>query len=289
MELSHFTVKEFLLSSEASVESPIVRKYLVQESTDLTYLAKTCLAYLGLDDFCLVMDVDNVSESERFHDNFPFYNCAASLFFDYLNIPQLEAQTDLQLRRFFTPQANEKFFLWRQHFVPDSFGIAEMDIEWNPGSEVNLTPLHLACELLLKNTTERLLSEGADPNARCRYFGTPLTRLLLSGEGGSSYVPTNLWYALSLQFAGAEGGREEYEVQIYDILLSKGADVSQMVRCAGVPKDEVSSLTSPLCVALVLTKSLPLTQRLCLATVSLSAEICFGMDCENLSRFLKIK
>ena len=286
LELSHFTVKEFLLSAEASVDSPVARKYLVHKSTDLTYLAKTCLGYLGLDDFCIVMDVSNISESERFHDNFPFYNCAASLFFDYLNIPQLEAQADLQLRRFFTPQANENFFLWRQHFVPGSYGIVELEIEWNPGSEVNLTPLHLACELLLKNTAGRLLSEGADPNAMCTYFGTPLTRLFLSGEWDLSGVPTPLWENLSLQFIGAESGREDYEVQIYDILLSKGADVCRMVRYPYVPKNRVSGL-SPLCVALVLTKSLPLTQRLCLATVNLSAEICFGMDCENLRYILK--
>ncbi|KAH8786249.1 hypothetical protein BGZ57DRAFT_818295, partial [Hyaloscypha finlandica] len=214
LELSHFTVKEFLLSAEASVDSPVARKYLVHKSTDLTYLAKTCLGYLGLDDFCIVMDVGNVSESKRFHDNFPFYNCAASLFFDYLNIPQLEDQADLQLRRFFTPQANENFFLWRQHFVPGSFGIEEMDIEWNSGSEVNLTPLHLACELLLKNTTGRLLSEGADPNATCKYFGTPLARLFLSGEWCFIGVPIPLWENLSFQFIGAENGREEYEVQI---------------------------------------------------------------------------
>ena len=286
LELSHFTVKEFLLSAEASVDSPVARKYLVHKSTDLTYLAKTCLGYLGLDDFCIVMDVGNVSESKRFHDNFPFYNCAASLFFDYLNIPQLEDQADLQLRRFFTPQANEKFFLWRQHFVPGSFVIVEMAIEWNPGSEVNLTPLHLACELLLKNTTERLLSEGADPNATCRYFGTPLTRLILSGDWDSG-TPTPLWKCLSLQFTDPESGRKKYEVQIYDVLLSKGADVGRMVRCADVPKIGVSGLTSPLCVALVLMKSLLLTQRLCLATANLSAEICFGMDCENLPCILR--
>jgi ankyrin repeat protein len=287
LELSHFTVKEFLLSAEASVDSPVARKYLVHKSTDLTYLAKTCLGYLGLDDFCIVMDVNNVSGSKRFDDNFPFYKCAGSLFFDYLNIPQLEAQADLQLRRFFTPQANEKFFLWRQHFVPGSFGIVETKMEWNPGSEVNLTPLHLACELLLKNTTRRLLSEGADPNATCIYFGTPLTRLFLSGEWGFIGLPTPLWEGLSLQFTDPESGREKYEVQIYDILLSTGADVGRMVRCVGAPKHVVSGLTSPLCVALVLMKPLLLTQRLCLATANLSAEICFGMDCENLPRILR--
>jgi ankyrin repeat protein len=288
LELSHFTVKEFLLSAEASVDSPVARKYLVHKTTDLTYLAKTCLGYLGLDDFCIVMDVGNVSESKRFHDNFPFYSCAASLFFDYLNIPQLEDQADLQLRRFFTPQANENFFLWRQHFVPGSYGIMEMNIESNPGSEVNLTPLHLACELLLKNTTGRLLSEGADPNATCRYFGTPLTRFFLSGEWGLSGVPTPLWENLTLHFIDAESGRDEYEAQIYDILLSGGADVCRMVRCPDLTNDGVSGLTSPLCVALVLRKSLPLTQRLCLATANLSAEICFGIDCENLACILQI-
>jgi ankyrin repeat protein len=235
------------------------------------------------------MDVGNVSESKRFHDNFPFYNCAASLFFDYLNIPQLEDQADLQLRRFFTPQANENFFLWRQHFVPGSYGIMEIDIEWNPGPEVNLTPLHLACELLLKNTTGRLLSEGADPNATCKCFGTPLTRLFSSGEWRLVGVPIPLWANLSFQFIGAESGREEYEVQIYDILLSKGADVCRLVRCPDVPKNGVSGLTSPLCVALVLRKSLPLIQRLCLATVNLSAEICFGIDCENLPCILDMR
>jgi hypothetical protein len=118
------------------------------------------------------VDLDNPSKSENFGFNFPFYRCAASLFFKYLNIPQLEAQANLQLRRFFTPQVNEKFFLWRQYFVPDSWGIRAVGIDWMRGFEVNLTPLHLACELLLKKTTERLLCcqdyERAEGNSALR-------------------------------------------------------------------------------------------------------------------------
>jgi ankyrin repeat protein len=241
---------------------------------------------LGLDDFCLVVDLDNPSEVEKFDFNFPFYRCAATLFFNYLNIPQLEAQADLQLRRFFTPQANEKFFLWRQYFVPDSWGILEMGINWESGFEVNLTPLHLACELLLPKTTERLLCEGADPNSTCKYFGTPLSRLLLSGETDLSFVPTPLWECLRLRFGDPKDRREDCELQIFDILLSKGADIGQMVRCPDVPRSGSFGPTSLLCVALALQKQIILIQ-LCKTAFNLPVEICFGRNCENLICLLK--
>jgi hypothetical protein len=77
---------------------------------------------------------------------------------------------------------------------------------------------------------------------------------------------------LSLQFADPKDGREDYELQICDILLSKGTDIGQMVRCPDVPHNGSFGQIS---------------QRLCKAAVNLPVEICFGRNCENLTCLLE--
>jgi hypothetical protein len=75
IELSHFTVKEFLGMDPEKVSSAVARKYLVRPE-DGNYLLKVCLTYLMHDDFSSTT-WSTFDELERFKKTYPLYGYAA--------------------------------------------------------------------------------------------------------------------------------------------------------------------------------------------------------------------
>jgi hypothetical protein len=158
---SHFSVKEFLVNSLDKVDSPAARKYLLQESRDQAYMAEVCLTYLTSQDLPTLLDFEDDVALTGFAQNFPLYDHAASVVWQYLECSDATAQESNSLRKFFTPLANDSFTFWQQFMI--CYQVA--DDVGNPGYHVTWGPLYLAASCRLEKTVLRLLSEGADVNS----------------------------------------------------------------------------------------------------------------------------
>ena len=83
IELSHFTVQEFLKMNPEDVSSAVARRYLVQ-TQDHNYLVQVCLTYLMHDQFSSIK-WSKISDFHLFRQNHPLYVHATMYLCDYVN------------------------------------------------------------------------------------------------------------------------------------------------------------------------------------------------------------
>lgn len=187
LELSHYTVKEFLPSGEKSVpsDSP-ARKYLVNRQRDQNYIADTCLTFLSFDIFNVPLLPFNANAEskpetcdhrvtkalERTRDETPFCRySAATLFYHLLRYHYGDTEAGA-FKRFFIVDSGRS--LDRYRMFSGRLESFESSFQHFSGS------LQVAASLLLTQTVERLLRQGGDPNARVGTEPTPLHGAILS-------------------------------------------------------------------------------------------------------------
>jgi len=170
IELSHKTVKEFLLTQEDSVPSLIARKYLVNQVQDNLYLANVCIAYLGLDTFQRFDGRSyyqgpfyNKDAANNFDKEFPFYRNASQDFRSHiLASNEIECLDSLPFQRFFTVEISAQFLLWDQHC--NRIAVEQNSTAAYRGDPIHLTPFQVSCSLLLHATVDRMIKEGVELN-----------------------------------------------------------------------------------------------------------------------------
>jgi hypothetical protein len=119
LHLSHFTVKEFLLSPPSDVKSETARKYLVNRESALDYLVETCSTYLSLDDFATASPIyPSGSDVDYFFETFPFYEHAAVRFRFYLERYESSQEEPLPLKRFFAVPETVPYKRWNLFLCP---------------------------------------------------------------------------------------------------------------------------------------------------------------------------
>jgi ankyrin repeat protein len=178
VQLSHFTVKEFLTSSEAEiamqsdVPTAFVHKYLVSPQKDLDYLIDTSLTYLTFRNLHQPpMESPDIAKGIS---ELTFYRYAASglsyLFRDY---DSSREETE-PFKRFFTVTPTQAYMSWLELYA--------LDFEHPRRPSVTETlPLHYACVVALEQTCKRLREEGADLEMRTPPLLTPL-HLAINGS-----------------------------------------------------------------------------------------------------------
>lgn len=187
LELSHYTVKEFLLSGKKSVpsDSP-ARNYLVNRQRDQNYIADTCLTFLSFDIFNVPLPPLNASAEskpencdhrmdkalERTRDETPFYSYTATTLFCHLLRYQHGDTETGPFERFFIVDSGGSLDRYRMFSDPGT--LICYHYQHYPSS------LQVAASLLLTQTVERLLRQGSDPNAQSAPEPTPLHCAILS-------------------------------------------------------------------------------------------------------------
>jgi hypothetical protein len=216
---SHFSVKEFLVTSPNEVSSPVARKYLLQRSRDVPYMAEVCLTHLMSHDLQPLIDWHDEAALADFDRKFPFYRHAAGAFWLYLKSSDAAAEESVSTRRFFTLLANYSFTFWQQYMITLNSYYYELG---HVDYQVTWSPLCLAASCRLVETVLRLLSEGADVNAGRDGQMLPLHCALAPMD-----------YALDrrLTFAANQDYEENSKVSlaVVEALISHGAEVNRCV------------------------------------------------------------
>lgn len=174
VDLSHFSVREFLLSEETKVESVIAKKYLVQKQRDTAYLADVCLSYLTRKEFGSIssdfnftsLDPAVYEEFWKFRNEFPFYTHAALLSQVYL--PKVEGRLleTSSLVRFLTTSPFLAFNFWTTYFTAatyTSIQVGDQIYSEDFVSDMRLGPLQYASLMLLTKTVQELTSNRTCP------------------------------------------------------------------------------------------------------------------------------
>jgi hypothetical protein len=256
LELSHFTVKEFLLEDAANIPSTIARSYLVKPTEDRLYLAETCLHYLSLHDFDQARVIIGQKSLQEFTSHYAFYGHAASQFPEYLYYSRLEPIDSVACRRFFSNNASRSISTWNA-FIGCIKGSGPEDEElknsswYLKGLQDSWTAIQLSSALLLPTITRRLLLEGGQPNQPNEHPASPL-HLCISGPS----LPSDIIYRDLWPISGPKIPEDVVLAQnsrrhaITETLLSAGADVNTL----SVEKYRISKYVcerlSPLCVAI---------------------------------------
>ena len=165
IELSHFTVKEFLTMSSDKVSRPDVQQYLVDPS-DWTCLADDCMTYLT---HCRFRNIDfsTWDDVETFLSHHPFYRYAAVKIYKHLSSYHTDIEPNSAIQRFFSIPPSKEFTLWLQCSI--------LLVEWPCGIQdefdVNtvkqgfpLSPLHFAAIAGLKNQIKQTLAYNVIPS-----------------------------------------------------------------------------------------------------------------------------
>jgi ankyrin repeat protein len=220
VELSHFTVKEFLMDINAETQSAFLR-YRLRPETEDSELAKTSLTYLCLDNFS--ESYPETYDQYTEHDgNYPFRPYAAQHWSSHARGHFSEEYLSKLTRKLFHPSKSNNFMSWAQQLFIITEGRRESDaIKFEDILPVvrDSTVLHWACMLSLPQTCKWLLENGLDVN-KSSSLGSPLHCAILSLEilecvHERNYVP----YFMSIP---KEVSKDLMEV--LQLILAAGAD-----------------------------------------------------------------
>lgn len=258
IELAHATVKEFLTAIPSTSEYHF---YRVDERSDMTELAVTCLTYLCLDNFGEEKNWDSFSvssgtqsmtskaslrihKSEQVRDlEYHFMRHAAENWDLYAEKITDKGSHVLALERtLFAPAKTPQFINWaRRRLKPGRY-----KRHWN---EENLladcTTLQWASLLALPDTCQWLIDQGSDVNRATSVLGSPLACAVLGesilhhqSKHGSDSGSEDGNSDNNNDYIVKESGpwHPEKRYKTIEALLSRGA------RLDGMPSEESKSL-----------------------------------------------
>ena len=238
LELSHASIREFLVNARNSqsqhlVNNPVVQKYFMPES-ERSGPALACFSYLSLSSVTQTpFESSDSTVMESFTKKFPFYHHAATRVVEYASTYDAQSESP-QLRRLFNNSAPQYLHFWLQYAA--HFQRVELDHTGSKGWALSerfgdpnsrTSPLHVACELRLLRTVSRLLSEGTDPNSQLAQCPTPLHRVIDPTSNGPLGYNENahLYYSYDHSF-------DTRTLELITCLLEAKADVNQKCRYA---------------------------------------------------------
>ncbi|KAL8941743.1 MAG: hypothetical protein Q9216_002071 [Gyalolechia sp. 2 TL-2023] len=162
IHLSHFTVGEFLFTDPRTISSPVAQGFLVTPE-DEKYIATACLTYMLHRYFDCVIKTSG-DEIECFLAENPLYEYLGLMLPSHLSrCNDLDAEGDRLLSRFLPLRPSPAFKLWEKcHVWLNPNDNAEEGKGLLPRFP---SPLHFASAICPFSQVERLLSEGADPDA----------------------------------------------------------------------------------------------------------------------------
>lgn len=230
IQLSHFTIKEFLVMSPEKISSSIARRYLVA-SQDHNYIDHVFLKYVMHSRFAGIVCSSRAS-IEEFLSQHPLYPhvawklCDRLCYWDGLQGDGIEL-----LQRFLSMPASRHFGLWDTcaTHMADRGNIAGIHSR-------TPSPLHFAAVTGLTNMTQRLLDEGADPDTTGDsklLQMTPLHLAIICGSQhhvrfrGHRYAPVIGYYDSNGYHRVHE--RRRRSLRVAEILVDSGAHVNQQL------------------------------------------------------------
>lgn len=236
LELSHYTVKEFLLSGEKSVRSDSpARKYLVNRQRDQNYIADTCLTFLSFDIFNVPLPPLNTNAESKpencdhrmekalgtTRQELPFYKYSAGTLFYHLLRYQ---HGDSEAGPF------QRFFIVDSERNPDRYWMFPNQGCFH-GYPHDASSLQVAVYLLLTQTVERLLRQGGDPNARFESGSTPLHCAIVSDLNHAQAPVSEVPQAeRSLGRSVKEKNNDARRLLTVQSLISAGANINAVTR-----------------------------------------------------------
>jgi len=180
LELAHFTVKEFLLSTVPNHNDRFAG-YRIHSTDVHAEMGKICLTYLCLKDF----NIDPAIERKallRLQDTYPFWSYAAAYWPSHAREHLHDESLFSLAQRLFDPLKSKNFLSWAQTFILDAYvdcleeGLdseKRVLFEKITQSSLTATPLHYAAMLALPHLCDWLLQKGCDVN-QSSAFGRPL-------------------------------------------------------------------------------------------------------------------
>lgn len=255
IELSHFTVKEFLVLRPEEVISPVARRYLV-DSNDQTFFADVCMTYLMHDHFRDIQ-YSTWDEIDLLIMDHPFYRYVANVVFNFLAIfDDSDIEADHPIRRFFAHPPCSNIQLWQTCLIY-TWSLNKGD---GRGDGKNrridlshyalLAPLHFASFAGLRHQVQKLLLEGVSPDvAKDAKVGiTALHLAIASGSTGNVYLQGNHLKILDVNKLDISDrlrdpdsrDRHQRSLHTANLLVNFGADVNRQF---DLEKDDV--ITTP--------------------------------------------
>ena len=162
LELSHFTVKEFLLDDRL-LENPDLRRYHLKPETSHAILAKVCLTYITMDEFSS-FEIGEPFALTKIHDRYPFLHYAVCNWLIHSNGHDEDSDIFDLTCRLFDPLKTTQYLMW----------ISVLFQERNTTPPRSASTLHLAASLGLTKVCEWLVENDVDINYNNKYLGTPL-------------------------------------------------------------------------------------------------------------------
>ena len=270
IDLSHFTVKEFLQMRPENVSSSIARKFIVRQN-DLNYLLKTCLTCVMHRDFAQqrrssISDIQVFLQKERFYKYSMWY--LIPLIWEVKNVG-LDVECEKMLREFLAVPVHPSFGLWDSCSAINR-GTVPLPLNgatYTPIGRCFLSPLHFAAVIGSITEVQRLLSRVGDYEALSLPVGRP-TPLHLAIYVGCPYPLSSYdysyitlseyndshWYETS-DAKGYHGldFRRKSSLPMIQVLLNSGADVDRqcLVKFEGLRAghQDVMALVTPLTIA----------------------------------------
>ena len=228
VQLSHFTIKEFLVLSPEKISSSTARKYLVV-SHDYNYIDHICLKYVMHSRFGGIA-CPSPAAVEDFLSKHPLYRYVA---WRLCARPWDELQgNDFELlRKFLSVPTSRQFELW------DSCATYMADNSSRPRrTHLRIpSPLHFAAVTGLAKLTQRLLDEGADPNTKGELESpeiAPFHLAIISGSKRRFFLHRD---TLVVDWSGRSTDdhsryeRQRHSLRVAEILVDSGARVGQQL------------------------------------------------------------
>lgn len=203
LQLAHFSVKEYLLTSDAP-------DFIY--SNPVFSITETCLAYLG--------SIPNI-ETATIKVQFPLAEYAAQIWMHHAKVAEKSEPILEKIIGFLRKEG--QFHCSIHLFNPDG-------LVYRLRKMPTASPLYYACLTGLTTTARRLLSLGANPNAPGGHQGYPLTAASKCGhqeivqlllDNGADIDAKGGLYGVALN-AASQGDHEE----IVQLLLDNGADIN---------------------------------------------------------------
>ncbi|KAL8856307.1 MAG: hypothetical protein Q9178_007071 [Gyalolechia marmorata] len=243
IQLSHFTIHEFLSIDPQTVSSLIARRFLVGLE-DKGYVVNICLTYLLHSHFEDTVCTTE-SQAEAFFSQHPFYEYIHYTLFDHLFYDNgYNAESDRLARRFLCMPPSSAFQLWQSCSLGHEYE-ARMQ-----------SPLHFAAAVCLESRVEGLLREGADPDSNGMLEGsciTPLHLAICVGIVGEFWIEKKNLFVVRNKDATRIAKVEERQastLQMTGMLVEYGADVNRQLPIH-LHLEETDLIVTPLTLALL--------------------------------------
>lgn len=262
IQLSHFTVEEFLSLHPQTVSSPIARQFLV-DLEDEEYIVNVSLTYLLHNHFertkCTTgNDVEAFLSEDQFYE-YTMYSVSSHL----SSYTRWNGKNERLIKKFLSMPPSSAFRLWETcRWWKDSNMVGPLFGKFSRQSSRLPSPLHLAAALGLENCLEEILYEGVDPDTIETLEGSCITPLHLAICADSAQFPKINPSTLELRVERLkeillDGHFDKRQVcfsSVTDMLVKYGADVDRQLHLSLDKEDgkaEQSVTATPLVLALI--------------------------------------